>query len=175
MLGSIGTFRCPTPGCSRICFYHLVIIGWLLHYPQPLPCLHYPPKPSLAHTIICFTFPLIPRPQLLDWWLSAWEPLPLKKWTKNFDQHQLARTSSTSTPMYLTSGLVFDGSNHCVTQIPFRIPLNDFYGAGTTVFLRHFRVLIANAFPFKFHLTIFRLLVLYVFTASWRLGLKIVK
>ena len=52
MLGSTGTFRCPTPGCSRICFYHLVIIGWLLHYPQPLPCLRYPPKPSLAHTII---------------------------------------------------------------------------------------------------------------------------
>ena len=83
MLGSIGTFRCPTLGCSRICFYHLVIIGWLLHYPQPLPCLHHPPKPSLAHTIIFFTFPLIPRPQLLDWWLSAWEPLPLKKWTKS--------------------------------------------------------------------------------------------
>ena len=113
MLGYIGTFGCPPPGCSRICFYCLMIVGWFLPYPQPLPCLHYRQNhPSLIPS----SFLPFRSYQSHNCWIggsldeSPAAPSPPKKEIdQKFDQHQLASTSSTTKPMHLTPGLIFEG------------------------------------------------------------------
>ena len=145
-----------------------------LPYPKPLPCLHYRQNhPSLIPS----SFLPLRSYQDHNCWIggSLDESPPSNKLTKNSTNTSWLARARQPSRCTLRRASFLKGRSHCVTQISFQFPLNDFYGAGTTVFLQHFRVLIANAFRFKFHLTISRLLVLYVFTASWRLDLKIGK